>query len=168
MLIKAPWHFGKPDKQKLQISIPCDNPQKSHHNHTRHSSTKRKANQKDHHDIGIMILNLKLCRRHCDIHVLLHFLVLGHQLIEAFSQVMDERHVRMWTESHDQPCKPQLVADINVPVVLWNLVVCEEGSVHFHSNIVDKLGNDLLELDTEKVGLQQKSNHHCSYDVNDD
>jgi hypothetical protein len=59
----------------------------------------------------------------------------------------------MRTKSHDKPSKPQLVADINVPIVLRNLVVCEEGCVHFHSNIVDQLWNDLLELDTEKVGL---------------
>ncbi len=66
---------------------------------------------------------------------------------------MDERHVRMRTKSHDKPSKPKLVADINVPIVLRNLVVCEEGCVHFHCNIIDQLGNNLLELDTEKVCL---------------
>ena len=74
----------------------------------------------------------------------------------------------MRTESQDEPGEPELVAGVYVPIVFGHLVVSKKRGVHFHCGVAHHLRNNLFELYSEKVSLEQKSNHHRCYRVNDD
>ena len=167
VLIDSFGYFGESNEQELEVRISRNNTNKSNHNHARHSSTEGKTNQEDHNNVGIMILNLKIRRSNGVIHVLLYLMFLGQTLIHLLHQVVIERHVGMWTDGHNKPCEPQLITDVDIPIVFWHLVICELGCVHFHCVAIEQLWYDHLELYSEQVRLKQESYHYCCYDVDD-
>lgn len=73
----------------------------------------------------------------------------------------------MGTKSQNKPCEPQLIASVNVPVVLGYMVVSEKWRVYLHHGVAYQFGDDLFELYSEKISLEQKSYHHRCYRVND-
>lgn len=55
--------FGYPtilNKSNFKIDIPGDNPNKRDRNNGRHGSPKKQANNHNHHNIGIMVLDLEI------------------------------------------------------------------------------------------------------------